>query len=665
MADFSRLTGKFRIQKDNAIDPASTIKLHLQSLVCTQCRKAKLRCDRQQPCTSCVRRGEAVVCLYQQPRQNYKQLLTAQDRLSHLESLVRDMMRPTDKPSATGTSTNDQSPANLMGLPYSDPAQNMSAANYVGSTHWSAILDDIQELKATLDGEGESSGIDASAPDLVLGPQKETVLFGSSESYLTKHIILHFLPPREEVDRLLAVFFRGESFIIPFIHMFQFQRQYNSFWGNPTETNVLWISVLFSICCLASLIQGATGLPPCSSDEVTARTAQFHIAAGKCLVTGEYHRPQPFAVEALAIYAQCKSMQSLDPSREAGVIFSMAVRLAYELGYHRDPDFVGSFTVFEGEMRRRLWALLKQFDAMISFQLGLPSNICIENCDTKSPRNLSDADFNVDTQVLPISRAETEPMGILWFIVKDRQMNIFSSVCRETLSFHDKSETQIIELDDQIKQMHTTIPKILRTRPISESVSDPPFLIMVRIYVEFIYLKSLCVLHRKYMSQGNTFSTEACFIAGRRLVSQFIEMYKEFAPGGQLCQERWMLTNFTMNDFLMGVMILCLVIHTGRRRDLQLSLMHPSYEKTIFSLLKQAHAICIERSSASRDARYVARAVKAILEDPPAQESTMTPSELAIQWKDSNSLGWLDPFCMEGNETDWGLFDSLMMNQNI
>ena len=53
------------------------------------------------------------------------------------------------------------------------------------------------------------------------------------------------------------------------------------------------------------------------------------------------------AVEALALYAQSKHIQNLDPSREAGVVLSIAVRAAYEMGYHRDPDAAGSFTVFE------------------------------------------------------------------------------------------------------------------------------------------------------------------------------------------------------------------------------------------------------------------------------------------------------------------------------
>jgi len=34
-------------------------------LSCIQCRRRKLKCDRQYPCSACTRRGAADECLYQ------------------------------------------------------------------------------------------------------------------------------------------------------------------------------------------------------------------------------------------------------------------------------------------------------------------------------------------------------------------------------------------------------------------------------------------------------------------------------------------------------------------------------------------------------------------------------------------------------------------------
>lgn len=663
MSDFSSFTGKFRIQKEQPADSIKGTRLRQarESLACVQCRRAKLRCDRQRPCSSCSRRDSAAVCSFQPTIPVTNDEYSAKDRLAHLESLVKGLMHGESR-EGPNSPVNDACADPRV--PDQNPIESLGNAAYVGSTHWCAILDDIEELKVALGRHEESLGPRVGATP-AKSARSESIIFGCAESFPLPVIIAECLPTKREVDRMLAVFFRGESFIVPFVHIGQFQRQYRAFWADPVSVNPLWLSMLFSICSVSTLIASHVSPSQASRDDTISDMEKFHRAAGQCLVAGEYHRPQPFVLEALAMYAQGRNMQSLDPSREAGTIFSMIVRMAFEMGYHRDPDYLGTFTPFEGEMRRRFWALLKQVDLMISFQLGLPSNICFENCDTRRPRNLTDADFDVDTKVLPESRPEEEPINLLWFIVKDRQMDSFTKVCKEALSFHEKSEADILQLDTEIRHMQTTIPAVLRARPMSDSFADPPFLIMVRIYVEFIYLKSLCVLHRRYMARGRVFSTQSCVEAGQRLVSQFIEVYREFGPGGQLHQERWMLTNFSMNDFLMGVMVLCQIVTTWRRKG-RLSAIDASTEDATLPLLRQAHAICVEKSPASRDARYVARAVKIILDRPSGpvgDEQFLAPLEEDEQGDRLASLGWLDNFQPIENGADWNFLDSLVLDQ--
>jgi hypothetical protein len=485
--------------------------------------------------------------------------------------------------------------------------------------------------------------------------------------------------------------------MVPFVHAAHFQRQYRDFWADTASVNPLWLSILFSICDMASLIAGANNRYRFTKSDFVAGHSTLHTAAGQCLVLGEYHRPQKYAVEALAMYGHCKNLQSLDPSREAGAILNMVIRMAYEMGCHRDPDSFGSFTVFDGEMRRRFWAALIQMDLMVSFQLGLPSIICLENCDTKSPRNLLDSDFDIDTKILPISRPEGEATRLLWFIIKDRLMVSFGKVCQDALSFKEKSDDEILQLDQEIRQMHSTIPDVLRPRPISDSIADSPFIIMTRIYIDFICLKSLCVLHRKYMARGNASSTRPCVEAGMNLVSQFLDIYKEFAPGGQLSTERWMLTNFTMNDFLLGVMVLCLAVHTRWKRGPQNSAVDKDTEMKVLALLQQSHSICVEVSPLSRDARRVSYAIRLTLNGAKSSNglrstASQTPldacstisidlderqgvdpaSLLLHQWpssanNDETAFGPLDPFNFMGDgleNIDWAAFDSQVFGQD-
>lgn len=536
----------------------------------------------------------------------------------------------------------------------------------------SAVLDDIHELKLAL-----SSYEDINQVEQPVSPKSTTanheIIFGLSHTYPLQQIISDYLPSKIEIDRSLAMYFQGETFIVPFIHTYEFQRQYRKFWTSQMNVNPLWLSMLFSICYTIALFK--------ESDSSQSHSSRLHLAAGQCLVLGEYHRPQQYVVEALTLYAHSKNLQSLDPSREVGTILGITLRMAYEMAYHRDPDSFGSFTVFEGEMRRRLWSTCKQLHLMTSFQLGLPSGICLENCDAKSPRNLADSDFDEDTTILPQSRPENEPTRLLWFVVKERLMVGFSKVCRQALSFEEISDAEIMQLDREIRQMHTTIPHILKTRPLSDSIGDAPFFIMTRLYVDFIYLKSLCVLHRRYMVRGNRFSTKTCVEAGKSIVSQLIDVHKEFSPGGQLSTERWMLTNFTINDFLLGVMVLCLVVHTRRKSGPQDSTIDSETELEVLSLLKQSQTILFDIAKNCRDARRVSHAVHLVLRGHetspnPWMESSqthrtdknqpnldLTMLSLQPQYGDDQgneeSFESLDPFSFMNNDfetIDWSTF---------
>ena len=181
---------------------------------------------------------------------------------------------------------------------------------YAGSTHWSAILEDIHELKVALAGStGRSEADDPPSPKRFL--LNGELIFGSPTHYSLQQILHQYLPPKAELDRLLASYFRGRTFIVPFIHTYHFQRQYSEFWTDPTRVNPLWLSLLFSICFVGSLIEGTTAPPRSPEDALSIDSSTLHTASGQCLALGVYHRPQQFAPEATAMHAHCMNMQTL------------------------------------------------------------------------------------------------------------------------------------------------------------------------------------------------------------------------------------------------------------------------------------------------------------------------------------------------------------------
>jgi len=478
------------------------------------------------------------------------------------------------------------------------------------------MLDDIDELRSVMrdHDDFEDTGTDPKGYD------SYGVLFGTKKALPYHYVLSQFLPTRQKADRLVGAYFRSKTVAAPYIHTGQFRRLYQTFWNNPAASSPLWASILFSILGISSDF-----LSRASGDEEHGTLGRFATAAAHCLVAGEYHRPQRFSVEALLLYAQAKCLKGAEFGPDIAILFGTLVRLATVMCYHRDADnFKGKVSAFEGEIRRRAWSLCMQLDTLVSFQLGLPSNVQFPTWDTKPPTNLLDSDFDEDTLELPPARPITEPTELQFYVAKHKLVTVFEKIIRHTLSATECSQEELQEIDQELRTTFTTLPACYQPRPMADSIVDSPSVMLARLCVCSIYHKSLCVLHRKYITRGNTNSLRVCYSASSDLIRQFLEVYKEFGAGGQLEAERWFMGNITLYDFLLGCTTLCLcVCYTRHSAANPESTMAFDVEASL-NMLEEAKLVCQEQSTTRKAARKVQRLIEATVErfTPQSTEST-------------------------------------------
>lgn len=292
-----------------------------------------------------------------------------------------------------------------------------AASVYTGATHWSAMLEDIEEIRNAI---GESDDLDDARTLESNGDDGIGLLFGAAKSLSFQQIICNFLPQRDEVDRLVAAYFRRKAIAAAFIHSAQFNRYYQLFWNNPSTTSPLWASILFSICDIST--RTLSPIPETRTGDNNKNT-RFATAAAHCLASGNYYKPQRFAVEALLLYAQARCLTSVDMSANLAILFGTISRLATTMGYHKDASSSREgVSAFEGEMRRRTWSSFMQLDMLVSFQLGLPSNVQFPTWDTRPPTNLLDSDFDENSVQLPPARPDSETTEPLFYIAKHKLM---------------------------------------------------------------------------------------------------------------------------------------------------------------------------------------------------------------------------------------------------
>ena len=339
-------------------------------------------------------------------------------------------------------------------------------------------------------------------------------------------------------------------------------------------------------------------------------------------MTGRYQTARPYSVEALFLYAICKYRQKEDPDSDAWMTMGICARLAMRMGYHRDPRYLGDISPFEGEMRRRTFSLIANFELLLSFQVGLPAIIHEDECDTESPRNLLDTDFDETCKDLPPSRPPNDPTPMLYFCFKIRLGKTFRRVYRHALSLDLHSYDSTMKLDGELRESYQALPSCLRMRPLASSATDEAYVALNSLNIGLIYLKGLCVLHRYSIGHERSnptfdYSRRTCISAALEILSYQAELHTACQPGGKFFDDKWMLSSLTLHDFLLAAMITCLDLYESRHKPATTPSEDLIAQIQKHDALRLSQDIWMSRRAYSRDARRASSVLAVMLRKVP------------------------------------------------
>ena len=451
-------------------------------------------------------------------------------------------------------------------------------------------------------------------------------------------------------------------------------KQYEAFWRDPLQVPICWIAQLFAILSISAVLGDLKGSKPPEEGSRPSAKNRLLTAAAQCLTLGDFTQPQKYVIEALLLYAQCKYMCSPEPVGELWVLFGVIMRQALRMGYHRDPSRLQNVTVFEGEMRRRCWTIMRQLDLLNSYQMGLPSSTQSLNSDTALPRNLEDSDFDENSTVLPAARPPTEPSHLLYFIVKASLMTAFEEVLKYESSFEVPSGYKVATLDAELRRIHEAIPSPFKLRSMAYSFADASEVIVMRANIEVLFQKSICILNRRnlIMRRPSVETMESCTEASMTMLKLQVDLHQEAQPGGQLHEERWLLSSLNTSDFFLAAMILSLVL-LQLRPHLSEQEFESKFQPKLDLLLKSL-AIFDAQKTMSRQAGKIVSALKpmerkirAIYALPPPSEAPgneYEPVDIPLfftdpQMPEDHSMGGIQPtdkldnFSVAFDDFDW------------
>ncbi|KAL2845926.1 hypothetical protein BJY01DRAFT_213775 [Aspergillus pseudoustus] len=446
-------------------------------LSCEFCRARKLKCNREKPCQNCIVRGEQNSCAFRgvahsgpslSPNNiNHVRTDPMRQRIEHLENIVKGLIAQRDSPPETTVSSFESSEPNpgyggipncaLAGTTVIDGAQSVFKA----TDDWHDVLNEVNELKRLWDEfQEEPENESYQLSNTVDGT---SLLFSQVQPVDIAEIIAS-LPPKPEIDKLLQWFFDYDSFplsIPPILHQPTFMREYNGHWKDPSQTSMIWIGLLFSILGITMLASQFDESPEYQGIS-ESRFELYRLRTAQSLLMGDLAKCLPYTVETLRFNATAELNRKDDNSRGLWIMAGVIVRVAVNMGYHRDPSHTPGLSALQTEYRRRLWLSVTNMDEVASFLSGFPRMVPSIHADSKEPRNLHEWELTDDTTTLPISRPLSETTPATYLIAKSRLFRGLGNIVDLHNSPKSRSYSSVLDVDKYLQKAYSNLPLQLR-----------------------------------------------------------------------------------------------------------------------------------------------------------------------------------------------------------
>ncbi|KAJ7726359.1 fungal-specific transcription factor domain-containing protein [Mycena metata] len=484
---------------------------------CAECRRLKLRCDKNVPCGKCVARGCGSICpeghltsgkgnrlvlanteeLHDRIEFLCARIRELEDALRTLQETVSDRPHPllrTDlliskNVSPRGVNTSIPSPANV-----DSPESNNSRSED------ESFIDAFGTLTIGLNGESSFLGQTArseyllrtmtknlSVPTVIpqrLSPRILELSSADPEAFdedIEREIIEH-LPVLSEAMRLCNTYLEHAVYLIAILQRSELIDEVmdSVYRAGSIETthNHHCLSLLFAVFAIATILD-----PTKHPHSIEAQEYYFLSRAALTLT------PPERVTTCRAIQAHIHMAQYVDLSDWGGssphaqwLHIGTAVRLAHGIGLHLDSARWKLSPETSERRNRLLWQLFSQ-DTWLSFSLGRPPSMSTNYIDCSYPKEEPGSD----------------PKEISHFLWTCKYSVLMHSVMSTAFGCKIPAYNTVLDLDRKVRDFY--IPVDLRPVCASEPGLSP-YVLMQRLQTLMIKETTLMSLHRAYFAQA-------------------------------------------------------------------------------------------------------------------------------------------------------------------
>ncbi|KAG5355229.1 Multidrug resistance regulator 1 [Yarrowia sp. C11] len=531
-------------------------------LNCQFCRQRKLKCDRQDPCSTCVKKKRGHMCFYTNKAN------TIGGRVAKSKDLLENGFSEPSKPVTAENPVMSGGPG--LGIPvtvdlYKDRAfsqkmeksglnETISKLNmdlvedtseveslrqslgmmklgsrgnaiYHGESHWGSLFSEAAEVTDFFDEVRKQDGWSTSCVDPATQRHKKNLsALSAAEQEGSNRLaqILQLLPARPNSDKLVKRYFEACEPLLNIIDEEAFMVDYNQFWETPEDTQILWLGLLLGVLSLALQSSLDYRLDDAALQRLTTAWTEWLKGIDHCLEQAMVCvRASMVNIQALVLWICVQSMGNSEAEYAdvSWTTFGSLVRVAQSMGLHRDPAWF-RMTSEHQEKRRRVWALITAMDVHYSLVEGLPQAIHKDSTDVRPPLEGS---------------AFTKARGIIHQIF----MQNYSIASVRTMPYD-----QVLLLGAKIRKVYEQHKEAVLT-----DTTDMTLNIMKGLIFEIDHLKMIIAIHRVFASQGLRSpryrkSREECVSASLRILQLSVWFFTAGTTEKARCLYRWFFSAY-------------------------------------------------------------------------------------------------------------------------
>ena len=453
---------------------------------CVTCRRRKVRCDKKNPCSNCIK--QHIECIFPGPGRAPRKPRKPPDselllRLRRLEGVVKSLGAQVEEDGSVTQPPQPQQiqpPQRSMSLvqdqlsqyssgespepPDGQPKRtsidkhlgrlviNEGRSRYVSNAFWTSMGDEIAEMRDILDNpssEDEEDLLDS--PDQSGGATSEYsnsahqgFIFGYSSTMVN---LKKLHPSPTQVFILWEVFKENVDPMVRILH-------------RPTARNIIMkassgtetLSKAAEALLFALYFSAVVSLDPAQCITLLGDTKEtlinrYRFATEQALARANFMNSSSLMLlQAFVFFLVCVRYQ--DDTRLVWALSGLAIHLAQALGVHRDGTNFG-LSPFETEMRRRLWWHISILDARSAEDHGTDPSFSNAFYDTQLPMNINDDEISPEMKDWPRPHQGCTEMS---FCLVRFELNIVSRRLnfRPTAAAGEEGLEHSIELKEKI-----------------------------------------------------------------------------------------------------------------------------------------------------------------------------------------------------------------------